>query len=389
MRIERPKGGVYPSQWIRSAIESGWIRSSCAIADDQIQPNSLDLRISEKGFRVTCSFLPGRDGIASQLERLSSYEVVLNEQGFVLETDVVYIFQLAEELELPSTVEARANPKSTTGRLDVFTRVITENGTAFDRIDKGYRGKLFIEVVPRSFAIRVRPGDCLSQIRFQTGDPVLSNEETAELFDTKDVILGPDGLVNRSSDLRIESGVFLSVALRSPADKTIGYRAKKNSRKPIDLRVIGQAPIRWYWEWVRRPNEVILEPDEFYIFASRELVSLPPGYCAEMIPFDAGSGEVRTHYAGFFDSGFGYEAGRRASETASAVVLEVRNRDVPFQMEDGHQLFRLLFLRNTEPPDVLYGARIGSSYQSQRLKLSKHFGSTSEPEEGQLDLPFD
>jgi dCTP deaminase len=369
--------GVLPSQWIRAAVENGILCANVPIAPKQIQPNSLDLRLDSVGYRVQCSFLPGEEGIQQKLHRFQWYDFSVPDDGVVLERNQAYIFPLCESLNLPDDIYARANPKSTTGRLDVFTRLVTEFGTLFDDVPAGYKGRLYLEVVPRSFAIRVRTGDSLAQIRFQVGNPQLSYEETVHLLDTDAIILGYDLRTLRSKDLNLpfSSAIVLSISLPRKNEPTVGYQARKNTR-PIDLRAVGQARVRNYWDRIYGDNKpVILEPDEFYIFASRELVRLPPHYCAEMVPFEAGSGELRTHYAGFFDSGFGYTAGQPAEQSAAAVVLEVRSRDVPFLIEDGQPLFRLNLMRSTEEPDILYGAGLGSNYQSQRLRLSKQFTS--------------
>lgn len=355
----------------------------------QVQPNSLDLRLSDVGYRVQCSFLPGDEGIQRKLERFMWYESKVGADGLVLERNQAYIFPLCERLALPRDVYARANPKSTTGRLDVFTRLVTEYGQTFDEVRAGYHGPLFLEVVPRSFAIRVRAGDSLAQIRLQCGDPLLSQAETIDLVDREAILLGHDLGTLRSSNVTKPPahGLVLSISLSRKhetvrrTESTVGYQARKNT-SPIDLRAIGKASIRNYWDRIYDDSKpVILEPDEFYIFASKELVRLPPEYCAEMVPFDAGSGEVRTHYAGFFDSGFGYSSKRPPGLSAAAVVLEVRSRDVPFLIEDGQSLFRVNLLRCTEPPDMLYGTELGSNYQSQRLRLSKHFTPPNEEEE--------
>lgn len=372
--------GVLPSQWIRAAVDDGIITASRPIEPGQIQPNSLDLRLDSLGYRVQCSFLPGEAGIRKKLERFQWYDFAVPGEGMVLERNQAYIFPLCENLHLPDHLYARANPKSTTGRLDVFTRLVTENGTSFDEARPGYSGRLYLEVVPRSFAIRVRPGDSLSQVRFQAGDAAFSHEETVRLLDTEAIILSADLRTLRATDLPISSGVTLSISLPKN-EKTVGYQARKNT-PPIDLRAIGGARVWHHWDRILGDGRpIILEPDEFYIFASRELVRLPPGVCAEMVPFDASSGEVRTHYAGFFDSGFGYAVNRAADVSAAAVVLEVRSRDVPFLIEDGQPLFRLNLMRNTEEPDLLYGADLSSNYQGQRLRLSKQFTGTPEPEE--------
>ncbi len=375
--------GIMPSQWIADAIARGVIQATPPIIPEQIQPNSLDLRLGPVAYRIHCSFLPGAEGVQKKLSRFKWYELPIAQEGTVLERNQVYMIPLAERLSLPEHVSARANPKSTTGRLDLFTRLVSETGVAFDDIPAGYQGQLYLEVVPRSFAIRVRPGDCLAQVRFQHGNAQFTDAETAEVMDKSEIVLSHARQPMRSSDLRISSGMFLSVKIGGEPDGTIGFKARRNTR-PIDLRAVGGASIRQYWErlYSRPSDPVILEPDEFYIFASRELVRLPPEYCAEMVPFDAGSGEVRTHYAGFFDSGFGYGQGLPAAQTAGAVVLEIRNRDVPYLIEDGQPLFRLLMLRTAEIPALVYGAGASSHYQSQRLRLSKQFrASDGEAEE--------
>ncbi len=364
--------GILPSQWIRRAIVE---RKISHVTPDQIQPNSLDLRLGSLGWRIQCSFLPGAEGVARKLERFRWFDVIASEgEGVVLERNAVYLFELQESLALPVGTVARANPKSSTGRLDVFTRLITEHGQSFDEVPDGYTGKLYLEVVPRSFAIRVRKGDCLSQIRFSQGNAQLEDKELSGLLNgTEDVLMDARGYGLGSAEVRVANGVYLSVALCN--GPVVGYRARKNT-PPIDLRKIGGLAVSDYWEPVESSatRPVILEPNEFYTSASRELVRIPPQYCAEMVPFDAGSGELRTHYAGFFDSGFGYARGKPAKTTAAAVVLEVRSHDVPFLLEDGHPLFRLLFFKNTESPERLYGDF--SNYQGQRLKLSKQFTPT-------------
>jgi dCTP deaminase len=375
--------GVLPSQWIKEAIDQGIVTSCIPFGAKQIQPNSLDLRLNNLAYRVNCSFLPGREGVEAKLSKFKWYESPVTEKGLILERNLVYLFPLCERLALPDHISAGANPKSSTGRLDVFTRLVTENGTSFDEVAAGYHGALYLEVVPRSFAIVVRPGDSLAQIRFQVGDPKIGDRETHSILNAEDIILRHDMTPMRSRDLRVSDGVFLSVrldhknesSLNKKKDDTVGYRARKN-QNPIDLR--GKVPRANYWERIYsrgEGKEMILEPDEFYIFASKELVRLPPGFCAEMVPFDAGSGELRTHYAGFFDSGFGYEPGTNSALTAAAVVLEIRNRDVPFLIEENNPLFRLILLRNTEAPQMLYGKSMGSNYQSQRLRLGKQFNT--------------
>ena len=377
--------GVYPSQWIIEAMQTGIISCSSGITPKQVQPNSLDVRLDNTAYRVNCSFLPRHEGMTKKLSEFKWYDILIKDSGTVLERNQVYLFPLQECLALPDHIAASANPKSTTGRLDVFTRLVTDNGQAFDEIPAGYHGRLFLEVVPRSFAIIVRPGDTLAQIRFYTGQSKLTDLETQTLIDNEVLIVDEDytfpGTFStlRSNELRVQGGIHLTVRLNGKMvngkerEEVIGYRAKKNQR-PIDLRLIGKSVTRNYWENIFSDSRhVILEPDEFYIFASKELVRLPPAYCAEMVPFDASSGELRTHYAGFFDSGFGYEPGPDPRASAAAIVLEIRNRDVPFLIEAGQPLFRMILLRNIEEPSMLYGKTSGSNYQMQRLRLSKQF----------------
>jgi dCTP deaminase len=366
--------GVFASQQIRRCVAEGLVVSTgCELEPTQIQPNSLDLRLGQLGYRIQCSFLPGAEGMAAKLRQFRWYDFPLPEQGVLLERNQVYLFPLCESLKLPPTVAARGNPKSTTGRLDIFTRLVTENATSFDDVPLGYNGLLYLEVVPRSFAVLVRPGDSLAQLRFQVGDPVIPDQELANLLAENDIVLCSDGRRLDRRHLRISNGVFLSVQATAKTERTIGYRARRNT-PPIDYRA-RDVRIRRYWEHIysRQNKPLILEPDEFYIFASKELLRLPPNICAEMVPFEAGSGELRTHYAGFFDSGFGFAQESISWDSASVAVLEVRNRDVPFLLEDGHPLFRLVFLRNLQAPDVLYGSQLSSNYQGQRLRLAKQF----------------
>ncbi len=368
------KAGIQPAQWIEAALREGIIKTeSGSVQPEQIQPNSLDLRLSPQGWRLQCSLLPGEEGMQRKLQRFAWHEFHTDGTGYVLERNAVYLFRLDESLALPDGLAARANPKSSTGRLDVFTRLVTENGLAFDEVPDGYHGVLYLEVVARSFPILVRPGDTLAQVRFHCGPSQVDDVELRAELEREVLIVDRAGRPLEPKSLRISQGLFLSVHLRGASGDVVGYRARKTAR-PIDLRQ-RDLPREQFWERVAwaKDEPTILEPDEFYIFASRELVRLPPHLCAEMVPYDAGSGEVRTHYAGFFDSGFGWIPGKNPAETAAAVVLEIRNHDVPFLIEDGHPLFRLMFFRNSETPQKLYGQTMSSNYQTQRLKLAKQF----------------
>ncbi|MBI5513992.1 MAG: 2'-deoxycytidine 5'-triphosphate deaminase [Deltaproteobacteria bacterium] len=371
--VEGTSEGIQASQWIRRAIAQGLVRGATPLQDGQVQPNSLDLRLGQAAWRLQCSVLPGEEGMEKKLARHAWSALPVTDQGLLLERNAVYLFALQESLDLPPGLSARGNAKSSTGRLDLFTRLLTERGTTFDEVPDGYRGRLFLEVIPRSFAIVVRPGDSLAQLRFQCGTPDLDDDALRRALDTEALVTDEVGTPVGARRLKVGRGVYLSVKLQK-AGETVGYRALKNTN-PIDLRALGSYPVKRYWQplaW--SPEEpVILEPNEFYIFASRELVRLPPAFCAEMVAFDPNAGELRTHYAGFFDSGFGYARDLPPARSAAAVVLEIRNHDVPFLLEDGNPLFRLVFFKNSEPPDRLYGQALGSNYQGQRLKLGKQF----------------
>lgn len=370
MNFNEATNVVLTDRWIREAVRNGTIAAECGVPDDHIQPNSLDLAIGSICYRIQCSFLPGSRGVNDGLRRLRWYDFIISENGTVLERDQVYLIPLAENLKLPRNVSGRANAKSTTGRLDIFTRLVTEHGSSFDHVSAGYEGRLYLEVVPRSFPIVLRPGDALAQLRFQNGDPVLSDNDIAGFAASAGPLVGPDAYPIPSDGLPISGGVFLSVDLESREGAPVAYRARRNA-PPVDLRCVASYPWQQYWDSIHtRPNDpIILEPDEFYIFGSRERLRIPPTVCAELVPFDASRGEMRVHYAGFIDSGFGHAT----TSGPATLVLEIRNRDVPFLLEDGDPLFRLLFLRNDGIPERSYGEAMKSSYQSQSLRLAKQF----------------
>ena len=356
------RDGILPAHAIRWLMENGHLLAEEPIAPDQYQPASLDLRLGRKAWRVRASFLPGRQRtVAERLEELALHEMPL-EGGAVLETGCVYIVPLMESLRLPEEVAAAANPKSSTGRIDVFTRVITESGTAFDRVPCGYEGPLFAEISPRTFPILVRPGARLSQIRFRRGRVRLSDEATRALHERDPLVVG--------AEVDIDGGVALSVDLcGGDITQPIGYRARRHAGL-IDVDAVGRYDLETFWEPIGRREPLILDPGEFYILASKEAVRIPPDHAAEMVPFDPFVGEFRVHYAGFFDPGFGHASG--GGEGARA-VLEVRAHEVPFTLEDGQIVGRLLYEPLCEPPEQVYGREIGAHYQRQGLKLSKHF----------------
>jgi dCTP deaminase len=366
--------GILPDRMIAALAEDGAIVAERPFAADQIQPASLDLRLGAVAYRVRASFLPGPGtAVAKRIEELKLHEIVLT-HGAVLETGCVYIVPLLERLALPDAIAAAANPKSSTGRLDVFTRVIADETRGFDRIEAGYRGPLYAEISPKTFPVLVREGSRLSQMRFRHGDSTLDGDALRalhareRLVDVTEAVMGEGVAV--SVDL---AGFEVNAARRGWPDGSsiVGYRAKRHTGL-IDVDRRDGYGIDEFWEPViaRSERDLILDPDEFYILASKEAVQVPPDYAAEMVPFDPLVGEFRVHYAGFFDPGFGYVG---AGGRGARAVLEVRSREVPFILEHGQIVGRLVFEKMLARPERLYGSGIGSNYQAQGLKLSKHF----------------
>lgn len=355
--------GVIPNQLISQMIETGEISASPSVIPEQIQPASLDLRLGTIAYRVRASFLAGHGAkVADRLAEFEMHRVDLS-NGAVLEKGCVYVVPLMESLALPADVSAVANAKSSTGRLDLLTRTITDGGTEFDRIAPGYSGPLYAEICPRSFSVLVRPGMRLNQIRFGRGDAVLNDDALRALHAQTPLVDGP---------AVIDDGLGFSVDLRLPDSTLVGYRAKPHTGL-IDLDNIGHYDPADYWEEVHSANgQIILDPGAFYILVSREAVTIPPEYAAEMAPYLAMVGEFRVHYAGFFDPGFGHHA---AGGTGSRGVLEVRCHEAPFVLEHGQVVGRLVYETMSEVPEQLYGTQIASNYQGQGLKLSKHFAA--------------
>lgn len=356
--------GILPDRDIAALFDARALASAGPLDADQIQPASLDLRLGAKAYRVRASFLPGpASTVAEKLERLKLHEIDLT-AGAVLETGCVYIVPLQESLALPADVSASANPKSSTGRLDIFTRVMADYGQEFDKIPAGYNGPLFIEVSPRTFPIVVRAGSRLSQIRFRKGLALLSEAELQGLHVRETLVAAEEPNISGG-------GIALSIDLRGDADGLIGYRGKHHTAV-VDVDKRAAQDLHDFWEplFARGRNELILDPDEFYILVSREAVHVPPDHAAEMTPFDPLVGEFRVHYAGFFDPGFGHSA---AGGTGSRAVLEVRSHEVPFILEHGQIVGRLVYEHMLSRPDKLYGVDLKSNYQAQGLKLSKHF----------------
>jgi dCTP deaminase len=357
--------GILPDRMIAALAADGAILSENKFVPDQIQPASLDLRLGEVAFRVRASFLPGRTTVARRIDELKLHEISLGD-GAVLETGCVYIVPLQESLALPDEISAAANPKSSTGRLDVFTRVIADETRGFDRIEAGYHGPLYAEISPRTFPVLVREGSRLSQIRFRRGHALLNAGSLRDLH-------ARERLVD-ADDADVSEGVAVGVDLSGLGPGgLVGYRAKRHTGL-IDVERRGGYAVLDFWEpmQARSDKSLILDPNEFYILASKEAVQVPPDYAAEMVPFDPLVGEFRVHYAGFFDPGFGYAG---AGGKGARAVLEVRSREVPFILEHGQIVGRLVYEKMLAKPEKLYGQGIGSNYQAQSLKLSKHFKS--------------
>lgn len=335
------EAGVLPDRDIAALFAAGHIRAHEPLDSDQVQPASLDLRLAVDAYRIRASFLPGRDRSVAQVLQepgLQMHRVNLAEGGAVLETGCVYLVPLQESLKLPAGISGRANPKSSTGRIDVFTRVVTNRGKAFDEVPVGYSGPLYLEISPRTFSILARPGDRLAQLRLRRGRLGKVSEKTVSID------LQPDG------------------------GGPVGWRAKRHA-SVIDLRRIGGHGLAGFWEPVHaQDGRIVLNPDEFYILASRESVKVPLMQAAEMAPIAPELGEFRAHYAGFFDPGFGLNKG------GSRAVLEVRSRDVPFILEHGQPVAKLVYEPMAARPDGAYG-KAGSHYQGQGLRLSKHFAA--------------
>ena len=358
--------GILPSHVLARLLEQGReITAAEPFAPGQIQPASIDLRLGPVAYRVRASFLPGPAAtVEDKLRTVFMHEVDLRE-GAVLEAGCVYIVPLLERAEFSGRISGGANPKSSTGRIDVFTRLITDYAPSFDRVEPGYRGPLYAEICPQTFPVLVRKGSRLNQLRIRHGSPQFTDTQLRRLHELSPLVEGePD----------IDNGLALSIDLKGSADAgsgRIGFRAKKHTGL-IDVDRIGALDPADYWEPIQANarGDMVLDPDEFYILVSRERIAIPPDHAAEMVPFNPLVGEFRVHYAGFFDPGFGYAPGRPPSARG---VLEVRSREVPFILEHGQVIGRLVFERLTDPPPEGYGAGLGSNYQGQGLKLSKHF----------------
>lgn len=380
--------GVLPRQGLLNAVDEGWVSSGehYRVPPSSVQPASIDLRLGEHAWALRCSFLPDANSTVEDRIADLALDKISIVDGATLERDRPYLIPLLEELSLPAGIRGKANPKSSTGRLDVFTRVITEGHNRFDEIPLGYHGKLYLEVVPRSFAVKVQRMLSLNQLRLSVGEPRIRDIELSEVHDESPLLYTDCGAVP-TSDLVIADGLFLSVDLSGPRERVVGFRAKKNSLR-LDMSKNRRYWWRDFWEPVHpeRGGRIVLEPEIFYLLLSEEKVCVPPAYAAEMMAYDPAAGELRTHYAGFFDPGFGYDPSGQDRGTRAA--LEVRARDVPFMVEHQQAICKLAFERMLEPPDRVYGQDVGSHYQGQDTMLSKHFERDLSEEEEALPRLF-
>ena len=359
--------GILPSQAIAELVRNNHIQTTVDTVADQIQPASIDLRLGTTAYRVRASFMPGTaHTVEEKIAAYGQYELDLT-QGAVLERGCVYIVPLIEALALPSRISAMANPKSSTGRLDIFTRLITDYSGEFDRVERGYTGPLYAEISPRTFSVRVHTGSRLSQLRLRRGTPAIGDAALKRLHEEVALVDAAPGSENIS-----DGKLGISIDLHGPEDGgIIGYKAKRDAGV-IDFDSRGAYYPLDFWEPILagRHNSIVLNLDDFYILASKEAITVPPDHAAEMVAYDPLVGEFRVHYAGFFDPGFGHSS---CGGEGSRGVLEVRSHEVPFMVEDGQIVGRMVYERLTARPDKLYGSGIGSSYQAQGLRLSKHF----------------
>ena len=369
------KSGYLPCQHIEKALKEEIICSKIPIESSQIQPVSLDLRLGQKAYRIQCSFLPENEPVETRLKEITLYEFDISKGG-ILEKNAIYLIPLMEELNLPPSFYGLANPKSSTGRLDMFTRVIVDGGHRFDEIPRGYRGKIYLEVIPRSFPVKVKTGLSLNQLRVAHVTSHTLGKQGLEIkYKSNPILFDRNGFAIPFDQVKVEGGVYVGVDVSGDQpDSIVAYKAKTNSNV-IDLSKIGHYKAEEFWEPIYRPkkNRLILEPESFYIMMSKEKICIWPDWLAEMIAYEPNSGELRTHYAGFFDSGFGWNGTDELMNQGTRAVMEVRPHDVPFMVEHGQTFCRLKFERVIERPDRAYGVELKSNYHSQGLALSKYF----------------
>jgi len=364
--------GVLPGHLLQKAIRAGYIDAGrFKIPDANIQPASLDLRLGERALRIRCSFLPGEDSVERKLKDYVLDEIDLRGDGAMLEARCPYLIELKERLDLPVGLRGKANPKSSTGRIDVFTRVITDQSDRFDEVAPGYRGPLYLEVVPLSFAVRVKEDLTLNQLRLSVGRSWL-NDEAIRAAHEAEPMLFRNGQPVPAAELVLSDGLFLGLDLHGDDEGRVGH-STRDSAPVLDLTTGQETDPTAFWDAVYREegDRLVLSPKRFYLLMSHEAVSIPPNLAAEMTAYDPTSGELRTHYAGFFDPGFGFDPSRQFR--GSRAALEVRAHDVPFMVENGQAVCKLTFERMLDEPLALYGSDIGSSYQQQEETLSRYF----------------
>ena len=370
------RSGYLPCQFLQMACEEKMIYSNTPLLPKQLQPASLDLRLGENAYRIQCSFLPENEMVEDKLKDVKLYEFDIRE-GSILEKGIVYLIPLQEGLNLPPSLYGWTNPKSSTGRIDMFTRVIVDKGHRFDEIPRGYKGKMYMEIIPRSFPVKVRTGLSLNQLRIANVNTLTLGKKgfEREYKDGHPILYDRSGFAIEFNNVKIDNGIFTSVEIAGDnRDSIVAYKAKANSTV-IDLTKINHYKSDDFWEPIYSPknNRLILEPESFYIMVSKQKICIWPHLLAEMIAYEPNSGELRTHYAGFFDPGFGWNGEYSSLDQGTRAVMEVRPHDVPFMVEDGQTFCRLKFEKIIEKPDMVYGREINSNYHSQELKLSKYF----------------
>lgn len=362
-----------PSQSIAALLASGAIQGAVPIAEQQVQPASLDCTLGKRAYRISSGFLPKEnETIAELLKKRTLYEFSV-EPGTILETNTPYIIELNESLALPRGLGGMANPKSSIGRVDVFVRVLTDKNPQYDFIPDGYTGPLYIEVIPLTFAIRVSPGLAMTQIRFRhDNESFPTTEEMLELQERYGILVGIDGNTLPPADVRLRGNV-MSFTVDLTGNEIVGYKARHYVDNLLDLTAVGAHAANDFWTPIERQasGELMLEPNSFYILATKERVRIPPELAAEIMPYDPSTGELRSHYAGFFDPGFGY--GNDGTMRGNIVVLEVRAHSAPFRLTDGQVICKMMFERISEIPHKLYGTASGATYTDTSIRLSKIF----------------
>ena len=356
------KKGALSAEQIKDLYMRSFIKCGNPFTDSQIQPASMDLRLSKKCWEVEASFLPGQKAtVIQKLSKLKTREIDLGAFR-TLRKGKIYIIQIQEELSLPINISAVANAKSSTGRLDILTRLISDNSSCFDHVRKGYKGKIYVEIAPISFSITIKEGITLNQLRFRNEQRIITDRQLEKL-NTKFNIL--------DNVTQIDNGITISVNIKSGGNEPIGFKARENC-PAINLTKLNFYKVETFWERLySKKGYITLAPGAFYILRSKEYITIPPQTAAEMVPYEVKMGEFRVHYAGFFDPGFGYT--KKKGDKRSKAVLEIRCHETPFILEDCQIIGKLIYETLTTKPNTTYGEIIGSNYQGQKLKLSKHF----------------